>query len=142
MRVDRLRATHHCRVLTQSLRWLLGAYRVFFSSVLRFSTLRPVRRIALLFTGRYVSPGEVRFRTPPGCECDLLLVLGLEKPTFATPDSWLPRRARARLLSRCGFVPIPCWACRQFYFLCFAPLSSNSGTSASRAARGFGALSA
>ena len=39
--------------------------------------------LTLLFTGRYVSRGEARFRTPTGCECDLLLVLGLEKPTFA-----------------------------------------------------------
>ena len=80
MGVDRLRATHHCRVLTQ--RWLLGASRFFVFCVL-FSTLRPVRRLALLFTGRYCPRSEVRFRTPPGCECDLLLVLGLENPTYS-----------------------------------------------------------
>ena len=76
MRGDRLYPTNHCRVLNQ--RWLLGASRFF--------TLRPVRRFALLLTNRCVSRGEVRFRTPPGCECDLLLVLGLEKPTFVRLD--------------------------------------------------------
>ena len=87
MRVDRLRTTHHCSVLTQG--WLLGAsHFLILFSVFRFSTLRPVRRLALLFTGRYVCLGEVRFRTPPGSECDLLLVLGLEKPTFARLDLW------------------------------------------------------
>ena len=68
MRDDRLRVTHLFRVLTQ--RWQQGASR--------FSTLRSVRRLVLLFTGRYVSRGEVRFCTPPGCKCDLLLVLGLK----------------------------------------------------------------
>ena len=90
IRGDRLRASHHCRVLTQ--RWLLGASR--------FSTLRPVRRLTLLFTGRYVSRGEVRFRIPFGCECNLLLVLGLEKPTFVRLGLWWHQRNCARLLSR------------------------------------------
>ena len=132
MRGDRLRATHHCRVSTQ--RWLLGASRS--------STLRLVRRLTLLFRGRHVFRGAVRFRTTLWCEYGLLLVLGLEKPTFVRLDLWWHQRARARLLSRCGFVSKPCSASRQFSFLCFTPLSSKSGTSASRAARGFGALSA
>ena len=110
---------------------------LFFSCV-PFSTLRPVRRLALLFTGRYVSRGEVRFRTPPGCECDLLLVVGLEKLTSVRLDLRWHQRVRARLVSRCDFVSKPCWASRRFYFLCFIPLSSNSGTGAWRAAQGFG----
>ena len=142
MRVDRVCASHHCRVLTQ--RWRLSASRLFyFIFCVPFSTLRPMRRLALLFTGRYVSRGEVRFCTPLGYECNLLLVLGLEIPTFARFDLWWPQYARARLLSRCDFVSKPCWASRQFYFLCFTPLSStDSGIGASRSARGWGALSA
>ena len=57
----------------------------FFYSVFRFLRWGRSVELALLFTGRYVSRGdEARFRTPPGCECNLLPVLGLEKPTFAT----------------------------------------------------------
>ena len=107
MRGDRLRATHHFRVFTQ--RWLLGAFRFLlfvFSVFLRFSTLRPVRRLALLL-GRYVSRGEVCFRNPNGCECDMLLVLGLERPTFVRLDLCWHQRARVRLLSRCDFVSKP-----------------------------------
>ena len=107
----------------------------------RFSTLRPVHRARFSVRGPYTSRGRVRFRTPPGCEGNMRLVLGLEKPTFVRLELWWYQRACARLLSRCDFVSKPCWASRQFYFLCFTPLSSNSGTSASRATQGFGALS-
>ena len=120
---------------------MLPVFFVFFSEF-HFSTLRPVRRLALLFTGRYFARGEVRFCTPPGREWNLLLVLGLEKPYFVRLDLWWPQHARAWLLSRCDFVSKPCWASRQFSFLCFIPLLSNSGTSASKATQVFGALSA
>ena len=76
----RLRAIHYCRVLTQ--RWRLGA-SMFSYSVFRFLRLGRSIEFALLFTGRYLFRGEARFRTPHGYECDLLLVLGLEKTTFA-----------------------------------------------------------
>ena len=75
----RLRATHYCKVLMQRRR--LGASR-FSYSVFRFLRLDRSVEFALLFAGRYSSRGEARFRTPHGCECNLLLVLGLEKPTF------------------------------------------------------------
>ena len=55
----------------------------FFYSVFCFLRLGRSVDLALLFSGRYVSRGEARFRTPPECEYDLLLVLGREKPTFA-----------------------------------------------------------
>ena len=38
---------------------------------------------AFLFTSRYICRDETRSRTAHGGQCDLLIVLGLEKPTFA-----------------------------------------------------------
>ena len=76
----RLRATHQCRILTQWRR--LGGSR-FSYFVFRFLCLGRSVELALLFTGRYISCGEARFRIPHGCKCDLLFVLGLEKPVFA-----------------------------------------------------------
>ena len=96
----RLRATHYCRVLTQ--RWRLGASR-FSYSVFRFLRLGRSVQLALLFTGWYISRGKARFRTPHGCECDLLLVLGLEMPTFAIVPigaRFLPASARSREATR------------------------------------------
>ena len=58
MRVDRLRATHHCRVLKQ--RWLFH-FRVFFLlSGFRFSTLiTPVRRLELSPRSIYGGPSAL-----------------------------------------------------------------------------------
>ena len=71
----RLGATHFCRVLVQ--RWRLSASR-FFYSVFRLLRLGRSVELFLLFTGQYICQDEARFCTPHGCECDLLLVLGLD----------------------------------------------------------------
>ena len=75
----RPRIIHCYKVLTQG--WRRGASR-FSYSVFHFLRLSRSVELALLFTGRYISRDEARFHIPHGCACDLLLVLGLEKPTF------------------------------------------------------------
>ena len=48
-----------------------------------FSTLRLVHRTRFTVHRLVYFSDEARFRIPHGCDCDLLLVLGLEKPNFA-----------------------------------------------------------
>ena len=76
----RLCTTQYCRALAQ--RWRLGASR-FSYSVFRFVRLGQSVEFALLLTVQHLFGGGIaRLGTPHGCECDLLLVLDLETPTF------------------------------------------------------------
>ena len=109
MRVDRLRATHYCRVLTQMTTGCFPSCTLFLFSGFHFSTLRPVRRLELSPSSIYGGLSALA----RGCVHGVTL--------FQT------------LAGLLGIF---------FYFLCFTPLSSNRGTSASRAAQGFVALSA